>query len=174
MVLTPSTAIMIPPGTPSFCSVEFDVQVLAGSADSTPSQVEQVGGYTAAARDAECDNGLASSGSQAASIPLCPPCGPGTSCPAQLCNQTTGVCEPAGDQDGDGEADATDRCPGTSPGEPVDDAGCSHAQFCAGFDLDRRACKRADWKNDEPLMKGSQADCRVDRDTGRCVPASSS
>jgi hypothetical protein len=104
-------------------------------------------------------------------IQLCPPCP--VTCPQQACNQSTGVCETLGEADGDGEADATDACPGTPSGTPVDAAGCSQAQFCAGFDIvtQKRACKRADWQNDEPLMKASQADCRVDKDAGQCVPS---
>ena len=59
------------------------------------------------------------------------------------------------DADGDGEADATDRCPGTSPGMAVDGNGCSIDQFCGGFDVStgqgRASCNNADWGNDQPL-----------------------
>jgi trimeric autotransporter adhesin len=83
------------------------------------------------------------------------------------------------DGDGDGEVDTTDRCPETPPGEAVDDAGCSRAQFCAGFEVTtregKRACRRADWRNDEPLLLRSD-DCAVDKggsgtDDDRCVPS---
>ncbi len=94
-------------------------------------------------------------------------------------SSTSTSVAPCSDADGDGEADATDRCPGTPPSEPVDDSGCSIAQFCAGFTsttpAGARACKHADWKNDEPLMRRSQADCTIDHGApgladDRCVP----
>jgi hypothetical protein len=70
------------------------------------------------------------------------------------------------DDDGDGEADATDRCPVTSD-RPVDGDGCSLAQFCARIEITSRdtarACKKADWRNDEPSMKQGEADCRLDK-----------
>jgi uncharacterized repeat protein (TIGR01451 family) len=76
---------------------------------------------------------------------------------------------PFEDADGDGEHDDTDTCPGTPAAEPVDAAGCSLAQFCAGFDVSgtRRnsPCNQADWGNDEPL--GAE-DCKA-RD-GVCEP----
>jgi hypothetical protein len=53
------------------------------------------------------------------------------------------------DSDGDGEDDATDRCAGTKAG-PVDEGGCSLAQFCAARTA---TCKRNDWLNDEPGVK---------------------
>jgi hypothetical protein len=83
------------------------------------------------------------------------------------------------DSDADGVPDPLDRCPGTPSGEPVDDAGCSLAQFCGKFDATTRdgarACRRVDWKNDEPLLS-SPKDCMVDRGgrgsaDDRCVPA---
>lgn len=84
------------------------------------------------------------------------------------------------DADGDGVRDATDDCPGTTIGAAVDAAGCSLAQFCGRVDATtstgRKACKRSDWKNDEPLMNLlTEADCFVDAgptaDSGddRCI-----
>jgi len=86
---------------------------------------------------------------------------------------------PFADADNDGEHDQTDYCPGTVSGAAVDTAGCSLMQFCSskavGGSMQRAACNRADWKNDEPL--GNAADCRVARAafSGRpvtlhCVP----
>ena len=54
------------------------------------------------------------------------------------------------DSDGDGEDDATDRCPATPAGTPVDEAGCNLAQFCAAR---AATCMRNDWMNDEPGVK---------------------
>ena len=82
------------------------------------------------------------------------------------------------DTDGDGEHDRTDRCPGTEPGEAVDTAGCSLAQFCAAVPIGSSwggaaRCLLADWQNDETL---APRDCRVsDLYDGRvCEPRSSS
>jgi uncharacterized repeat protein (TIGR01451 family) len=62
---------------------------------------------------------------------------------------------PFEDADGDGEHDDTDACPGTPAGAPVDQAGCSLAEFCAGYDISgtnrNSPCNQADWRNDEPL-----------------------
>ena len=75
--------------------------------------------------------------------------------------------EPAPDADGDEETDATDRCPSTALAEPVDGDGCSVTQFCARIvptsRESARACKKADWRNDEPLMKSGEGDCRLDK-----------
>lgn len=69
------------------------------------------------------------------------------------------------DADHDGLPDLYDHCPGTAPGEVIDNAGCSSMQFCSAIDATTpqgaRICKRSDWRNDEPLMKASEADCRV-------------
>lgn len=91
---------------------------------------------------------------------------------------STLVCVPP-DADGDGEVDATDRCPGTPAGAEVDGDGCSLLQFCALFDATTRdgarRCRKADWANDEPTMRGREADCRVNRGgpgpaDDECVP----
>lgn len=84
------------------------------------------------------------------------------------------------DTDGDGRREFDDRCADTAAGEQVDDSGCSQAQFCGGMDATTsdgaRACRKADWGNDEPTMHSRDRDCIVDRGaTGRaddrCVPA---
>jgi len=70
------------------------------------------------------------------------------------------------DADDDGVPDQLDACPGTS-GIDVDASGCTQDQFCARADATTsdgsRACKRLDWRNDEPLMKPKEADCTVDK-----------
>ncbi len=69
------------------------------------------------------------------------------------------------DTDGDGRRDLDDTCPGTVGSEAIDVEGCSQAQFCAAFDAsikeERRPCKKADWRNDEPAS--SAKDCAIDR-----------
>lgn len=74
------------------------------------------------------------------------------------------------DDDGDGEDDATDACPGTPASASVDSAGCALQQFCASIDIRTAGgpaiCVNADWKNDEPL--GNAGDCKVLR--ALCVP----
>lgn len=102
------------------------------------------------------------------------------SCPTTTTTTSTlPVCPPAPDADSDGEPDATDLCPG-SPAEPVDRDGCTLAQFCTPVDATTpdgaRACKRADWRNDEPLMRSAERNCTIDRGVrgrgdDRCIPA---
>jgi hypothetical protein len=83
------------------------------------------------------------------------------------------------DADRDGRPDQLDRCPGTPTGVATDDAGCSPSQFCGSYDATtpagKRLCKKADWANDEPVMKASEADCGIDKGArgsadDRCVP----
>lgn len=77
------------------------------------------------------------------------------------------------DSDGDGEYDSRDRCALTATGEAIDEAGCSHTQFCASVKpsswRDRMDCRRLDWGNDEPRRP---RDCKVVRRAGvrECVP----
>jgi hypothetical protein len=79
------------------------------------------------------------------------------------------------DTDGDGRRDADDACPGTPPSTEVDLEGCSRAQFCDAFPAttgaEKTTCRKADWKNDEPRMRGSERDCEYRRAEGACVPA---
>lgn len=78
------------------------------------------------------------------------------------------------DSDGDGRPDSDDACPATAAGAAVDATGCSLEQFCGAIDAStatgRRLCKRADWRNDEPLMRKREADCRVSKPARRCQP----
>src|SRR3989442_92734 len=82
-----------------------------------PDGIEEPTGYLATADDASCDNGLTSSGQQAASIPLCPTC-PIAECVDSTCNQDTGACTstPKPDStpcaDTDGNACTTAGCDG--------------------------------------------------------------
>lgn len=110
-------------------------------------------------------------------------------CQADLsaCTATVGACAAdltscranplLADADADGRPDTLDRCPGTPSGAAVDSDGCSHAEFCALFDVASpagvRACRRADWRNDEPLMRRPEADCAYDRrgQPPRCAAA---
>jgi len=90
-------------------------------------------------------------------------------------DEALGACETAlVDSDGDGIPDDHDACPGTPSGAEVDQAGCSHAQFCAKVDVTAKKgktiCKKSDWKNDEPLMSGKQADCAYDKSSNSCAP----
>ena len=68
------------------------------------------------------------------------------------------------DADTDREPDVTDLCPGTHAGEAVDSDGCSREQFCAGAlatdRYSRRACRRSDWRNDEPTLANPR-DCKA-------------
>ena len=50
--------------------------------------------------------------------------------PVGVVNSLSFTLHPLPDTDGDGVEDAADACPGTAPGERVDDHGCSAAQNC--------------------------------------------
>jgi hypothetical protein len=71
------------------------------------------------------------------------------------------------DADGDGLTDPYDICPETPAGEDIDQAGCSLAQYCDSFDATtkdgQKACKKADWKNDEPVASKKDLDCKFDK-----------
>jgi hypothetical protein len=104
-------------------------------------------------------------------------------CPAELAQCQSALATASADADGDGVGDAADICPATPAATAVDADGCSQAQFCAAVDATvpktgKKVCERADWRNDEPLMKlgvrkGDQ-DCVYDKGTKvkgdeRCV-----
>jgi hypothetical protein len=76
------------------------------------------------------------------------------------------------DADADTVPDQRDTCASTPAGQFVDQAGCSQAQFCAALPVtnkaERKACKRADWQNDEPSQKPKQADCRYVKSSSAC------
>ena len=95
-------------------------------------------------------------------------------CPADLSQCESDLATAIADADGDGVGDAADDCPGTPAATAVDAAGCSQAQFCAAIDATvpktgKKVCERADWRNDEPLMKlgvkKGQQDCVYDKGT---------
>jgi hypothetical protein len=100
-------------------------------------------------------------------------------CDVDLADVRSQLAAATADADGDGIRDLDDDCPGTPPGVEVDHRGCSLAQFCGAIGVQdtvgRRICKKADWKNDEPLMTSRTRDCDVDHNRGiaddRCVPA---
>jgi len=74
VVFTPSAEVVINANTAlaDGCKVEFDVQVAAYSGDSTPNQIEQLGGYrtVAGVPDTRCDNGLHPMAAQSGAITL--------------------------------------------------------------------------------------------------------
>jgi hypothetical protein len=76
------------------------------------------------------------------------------------------------DADADTVPDQRDTCASTPAGQFVDQAGCSQAQFCGALPVttkaERKACKLADWKNDEPSQKRKQADCRYVKSSSAC------
>ena len=88
------------------------------------------------------------------------------------------------DADGDGVTDGNDACAATASGAPVDQVGCSRAQFCAAADATtttgKKVCQKLDWRNDEPVMKpgpkAGEVDCVVAKNgkgtaDDACVPA---
>lgn len=93
-------------------------------------------------------------------------------CRADLATATAAMTAASADADGDSRRDRDDVCPGTAAGAVVDSLGCSQTQFCAAIDVATKAgratCERADWKNDEPLMKKKSRDCAFDRVARAC------
>ncbi len=93
-------------------------------------------------------------------------------CQTDLGTANATIASMTADADGDGVPDARDRCTSTPAGQFVDDGGCSQAEFCAAFAIakksDRKTCKKLDWKNDEPAMKGKQADCAFSKSANAC------
>jgi mono/diheme cytochrome c family protein len=68
------------------------------------------------------------------------------------------------DSDADGRRDQEDACPETAAGADVDQGGCSVEQFCTAIDATtktgQKVCKKADWRNDEPIMKKARPTAR--------------
>lgn len=93
-------------------------------------------------------------------------------CQTTLADAEATLASMTSDGDADGVPDERDGCGGTPAGQFVDEAGCSQAQFCAGFPVttknERKVCKLADWKNDEASMKPKQADCAFVKSTRTC------
>jgi hypothetical protein len=115
VVFTPSVPIMIPPNRADYCFVQFDIRVLASSSDATPTVTEEVAGFSAATGDAQCDNGLASAGSQSGSLRTCPICNDANACTTETCNTTTGACDTTSTVTcTDGNACTTESCNATT------------------------------------------------------------
>jgi hypothetical protein len=98
-------------------------------------------------------------------------------CSADLAEAEAALAAATADEDGDGVRDQVDQCSGSQGA--VDLAGCTIAQFCTAVNATSRpgkvACKKSDWRNDEPSMRRSDQDCTIDKGakgTGddRCVP----
>jgi hypothetical protein len=88
-------------------------------------------------------------------------------CLVELDEMTAAYEAATADADADGVVDAKDGCAETPAGAVVDATGCSQAQFCNAIDVatgsGKKLCKKADWNNDEPLMKKKDADCFYDK-----------
>jgi hypothetical protein len=125
VVLTPAPPVANPANTAAFCSVEFDIKVLALSTDNTPTEIEQTTGFVVISGDAGCDNGLPSGAQQSASIPTCPDCDDNADCSTDTCNQDIGECvhvplpdsTPCGDTDNN--LCTTSGCDGTLDSSPA-------------------------------------------------------
>jgi hypothetical protein len=95
-----------------------------------------------------------------------------TACTTALASANTSIATMTADADDDTVPDQRDACGDTPAGQFVDAAGCSQAQFCAGVAVatkaGRKACKKADWKNDEPSMRRKQSDCTFAKRTRTC------
>jgi hypothetical protein len=151
VVFTPSEAIVIPAGNQNFCFISFEIKILAASGDTlSPQKIEQVAGFSAIGDDAECDNGLASSGSQSGSIPLCPPCNEGDPntdgdfCTPPMCNAQVGTCSGGGNDGGECSGDLD--CDGGSC-EPTGRCFDGDPKVCAENDpgTEGNFCNRPSW-----------------------------
>lgn len=93
----------------------------------------------------------------------------------ELTTAVAALGEATADADSDGKRDQDDRCAGTATPTAIDDAGCSAAQFCGAIGVadrtGKKTCQKADWSNDEPLMKKSERDCAYDKTAQSCVAA---
>ena len=176
VVFTPSEPVFIPASTPNFCTIEFDVTVLARSGDPTPDDIEQVAGFDVDQGDAACDNGLQSSGSQSGSLVLCPDCDDDNDCTADSCNQDTGECvNDVAVVCNDNNACTQDRCvPSTGACEYTDTVTptCSTSDVCAPQVCDPATGTCVD--DDAPLSTPCEADgdeCTIDHcdGEGNCV-----
>jgi hypothetical protein len=91
---------------------------------------------------------------------------------ADLATCTAALAAGATDSDNDGRRDVDDACAGTPASTAVDAEGCSQSQFCQAQPVatsqERTACKKSDWNNDEPRMKGNEKDCSYLKSTGSC------
>ena len=84
----------------------------------------------------------------------------------KLATSSLEVTRATDDSDNDSVPDPIDLCSNTASGDPVDTDGCSVDQFCDFFDAStktgERACKAADWQDDEPTQK-HPSDCKVQK-----------
>jgi hypothetical protein len=92
IVFTPDTPFDILANNPTFCDINFGVQVVGLSDDPSPGKAEEVTGYSAAQVDVLCDNNLSSAGSQSGSILLCPDCDDDDVCTTDSCDRELGTC----------------------------------------------------------------------------------
>ena len=159
-------------------SEQCDSGTATGDCCSAACQIEPAGGACA-------DDGDPCTADQCGSSGVCthaaiPDCAVSTTTSTSTSTTTSLPAGSCVDSDGDGEIDSRDRCPDTPPHTEVDDGGCSLVQFCASFDVTvragARACKKADWKNDEPVMPSRQRDCTIERGghgtlDDRCIPS---
>jgi len=121
VVFTPSRTVVIPPDSPEFCSLEFNVRVEARSNDATPDQVEQVCGFDAASGDASCDAEAPSASGDAdlGFLGLTPVCDDGNACNGLEVSDENGVCLAGTPLDcDDANSCTTDQC------DPAQ--GCTH------------------------------------------------
>jgi len=110
---TPSSTVVIPPGTPEFCSLEFNVRVESRSNDGTPDEIEQVCGLNATTGDASCDaeETSASDDAEAGVLGLVPVCDDGDVCNGLEVPDDNGGCVAGTPLDcDDANVCTTDRC----------------------------------------------------------------
>ena len=97
VVFTPNGPFSIPPDTPGFCSLDFDIRVEGRSNDLTPDTIEQAIGVDDGAEDVVCDvagRSRAAVETSSGSLQVCPVCDDGNACNGiETCDGATG-CVP--------------------------------------------------------------------------------
>jgi hypothetical protein len=135
----------LPPGDPTRTPVSCDLAECAGDLDECSEDLGM------------CEDDLATCGDDLTTCEV-----ERAALQAQVTTLEEALATVLGDDDGDGTPAILDLCPGSEPGAPVDDRGCTIAQFCATIDLSQpqgnNLCNHADWLGDEPL--GNPGDCR--------------
>ena len=138
VVFVPNIPLDIPENTANFCSLKFDVTILALDTDNSVNLIEESGGYRDDGVDATCNNTLSGGNSAAGAIFTCPACDNGLFCDGtETCNQETGMCVDGADPVcGDGLFcngnevcdEETDAC--SNPPDVV----CTDGLFCNGVE----------------------------------------
>jgi hypothetical protein len=114
VVFTPSSPLLVPADTPSFCDLDFDIRTESRSNDGTPDTIEQAFGVDDSQGDALCDvSGRSRSGEDIGNgfLQLCPTCSDGNPCNGiETCDSNVGCVPGTPLACNDGNACTDDSC----------------------------------------------------------------